>query len=270
MEREGRRRLHELGLGAPRVRLITIAISHYCEKARWALERAGLSYREEPHAPVLHVRHSKGAGGGDSVPVLCTGDAVLADSTDILRWVDGRANLGLYPGAEAAELEEYFDETLGPHVRRLVYRYVLEDGALTRQVLTTGVSRGERLAYRVMQPGITFFMRRMMNITPASAERSHAKVVEAFDRVDALLADGRRWLTGDRFTAADLTFAALGAPVLGPENYGPQGVGLPAPSVVLPAAYREVVRPLLERPAGRYIARLYAEERRRAPVAAAT
>ena len=29
--------------------LITIPISHFCEKARWALERAGLPYREERH-----------------------------------------------------------------------------------------------------------------------------------------------------------------------------------------------------------------------------
>lgn len=246
------------------MRLITIAVSHYCEKARWALERAGLPYREEPHAPVLHFRHSKGAGGGDSVPVLCTGQEVLADSTDILRWVDGRANLGLYPNAEALELEELFDETLGPHVRRLAYRYVLEDGALTRRVLTTGTSRGERWTYRALQPLITLVMRKTMNITPASAERSLQRVVEAFDRADALLADGRRWLTGDRFSAADLTFAALGAPVVGPDNYGPQGLGLPAPST-LPAAFQEVVRPLRDRPAGKHIARLYAEERRPAP-----
>ena len=30
-------------------RLLTIPISHFCEKARWALERAGLAYREERH-----------------------------------------------------------------------------------------------------------------------------------------------------------------------------------------------------------------------------
>ena len=32
------------------LRLVTIPISHYCEKARWALERAGIAYREERHA----------------------------------------------------------------------------------------------------------------------------------------------------------------------------------------------------------------------------
>jgi glutathione S-transferase len=28
------------------IRLLTIPISHYCEKARWGLERLGLAYHE--------------------------------------------------------------------------------------------------------------------------------------------------------------------------------------------------------------------------------
>ena len=43
-------------------RLITIPISHYCEKARWALDRAGLAYREERHVQGVHQVVSKRAG----------------------------------------------------------------------------------------------------------------------------------------------------------------------------------------------------------------
>src|SRR5215210_3065100 len=36
------------------LRLVTLPISHYCEKARWALERAGIAYREERHVQGVH------------------------------------------------------------------------------------------------------------------------------------------------------------------------------------------------------------------------
>jgi glutathione S-transferase len=72
------------------LRLITIPISHYCEKARWALERAGLPYREERHVQGIHRVAARRAGGGATVPVLVTPEGVLSDSADILAWVDAR------------------------------------------------------------------------------------------------------------------------------------------------------------------------------------
>jgi glutathione S-transferase len=59
-----------------------------------------------------------------------------------------------------------------------------------------------------------------MNITEESAERSLEYIRTAFASVGELLADGRSFLVGDLFSAADLTFAALAAPVLLPKNYG--------------------------------------------------
>ena len=37
--------------------LITIPISHYCEKARWALDRARQPYVEVRHLPLFHWAH---------------------------------------------------------------------------------------------------------------------------------------------------------------------------------------------------------------------
>ena len=51
-------------------RLLTIPISHFCEKARWALERAGLAYREERHVQGVNRIVSKRAGGHGTLPVL--------------------------------------------------------------------------------------------------------------------------------------------------------------------------------------------------------
>ena len=43
--------------------LITIPISHYCEKARWALDRAGVDYEEHPHLQLIHRIAVRRAGG---------------------------------------------------------------------------------------------------------------------------------------------------------------------------------------------------------------
>ena len=70
------------------LRLVTIPISHYCEKARWALERAGMPYREEPHVQGIHSVASWLAGGKGTVPVLVTPDGVIGESEEIVTWVD--------------------------------------------------------------------------------------------------------------------------------------------------------------------------------------
>ena len=69
-------------------RLLTIPISHFCEKARWALERAGLDYAEERHVQGVHIIVARRAGGGETVPVLIADEGVLHESEDILRYAD--------------------------------------------------------------------------------------------------------------------------------------------------------------------------------------
>ncbi len=49
-------------------RLVTIPISHFCEEARWALDRAGVEYVEQPHLQLVHVIAARSVGGGRTVP----------------------------------------------------------------------------------------------------------------------------------------------------------------------------------------------------------
>jgi glutathione S-transferase len=98
---------------------------------------------------------------------------------------------------------------------------------------------------------------RYFNISPATAARSEVKVRETFDRVGERLADGRTYLCGESFTAADLTFAALAAPAPVPPEYG---VPLPQPDE-LPASMANVVRELRAHPAGAHALRMFREQR---------
>ncbi len=85
-----------------------------------------------------------------------------------------------------------------------------------------------------------------------------AAVWRELDFVAQRLADGRPYLCGERFGAADLTFAALSATVIGPHEYG---VALPQPESLPPQTASLIAR-AREHPAGRYAVRLFAEHRR--------
>jgi len=68
--------------------LVTIPISHLCEKAHWALERAGLDYTEQRHIQIVHRFAVKRAGGGTTAPVLRTAEGVFGESSAILGYAD--------------------------------------------------------------------------------------------------------------------------------------------------------------------------------------
>lgn len=243
------------------MRLITVRFSHFCEKARWALDYAGLPYREESHVPILSWAATYGAGGKRTVPCLVTRDGVFSDSTDILKWVDGQSLAPpLFPqdAPEVSELEDEFDRRLGPATRRLAYFYLLRDEALVREFLASAADSGwEARSGRALFPVLKTLIIRGLRITPEGATRSEAALEDAFAIVERQLADGRRFLCGDRMTAADLTFASLATPVLVPEPLA----SLFPPAERVPSDFREVVERYRAKPGGQFALRLYAENR---------
>lgn len=249
--------------------LITMPHSHYSEKARWALDWLGMAYREVRHAPLLHMLATV-PRGGRSVPVLVHGAEHFVDSSAILMHADAACGGDrLYPRDESMRrevelLEEQFDEQLGPHVRRWAYAQMLPHRHLLRMMMSSGVSRLESRLLPLLLPLVRRLVRSSLRITPESAQRSLEQVRRNFREVDVRLGDGRRFLVGDRFSAADLSFAALAAPVLLPPGCRAAYPELDA----LPAPMREEVLRLRDTHAGRFALRLYAEERAISGIAA--
>lgn len=244
------------------MRLVTIPQSHYAEKARWALDLTGIAYVEQPHAPIFHLLATV-PRGGRSVPVLIGHAGSFVDSTEILMHLDEVAGAGILYPTDAAlrrsvvELEERFDEGLGPHTRRWGYFQLLPHARLVRSIMARGVPGPERFLLPAAFPLIRLVIRTVLRITPEGAARSLERIRTTFQEVGELLKDGRRYLVGDRLTAADIAFASLAAPTLFPPGYR----GALPPLEALPQATRDQVQWFRATPAGAYALRLFAQER---------
>lgn len=246
-------------------RLITIPISHYCEKARWALERLRITYIEEPHPPLFHRLATSRNGRGTSVPVLVTERGTFGDSKDILQYLDQITTVSkrLYPSEpnlchKVEKLETLFDTQLGTSTRLWFYSYMLDNRKLLLRMFCEGVNPVEQKIFTVVLPLIQEAMRQRLKITAESAANSHNKIKRIFETVNERLADGRTYLVGDSFSAADLTFASLAAPTVLPKEYS---VRLPQLDE-LPDKMAATIKEFRKTPAGEYALRLFREERR--------
>lgn len=247
-------------------RLITIGISHYCEKARWALDRAAIKYREDAHLPVFQRWSARRAAKVKQVPIFVPDDGPpITDSTDIMAWADTALTTAerLFPdeaalGAEVRELTAHLDATLAPATRVAVFGYILPELGKHISSSAAGEPAYERVLLRMAVPIARRLIRTLYTITPATIERSVAETDASFAEVGDLLADGRRFLTGDRFTAADLTFAAVAGPVI---NRSFQGAVVP--DATLPEGLKPLVEGWRATPAGQFATRLYDDHRGR-------
>jgi glutathione S-transferase len=242
-------------------RLITIPFSHYCEKARWALDRAGVSYVEEPHLPGLHMRPMRKAGG-QTVPVLVLADRALRDSAEIVAYADEKAPAGrkLYPAdlaerREVERIETLCNDHLGKASRLLAYHHMLGAPRQLLDAVRPSLTRGQALAFPLVIRVVRPVIRSRYGVSEERAKKALETTRKAFAELGARLGSGR-WLVGDGFTAADLTFASLAAVVVAPEGHPSIG-----PVDAADGAWREILDEMRATNAGAHVLRLYREER---------
>jgi glutathione S-transferase len=207
--------------------------------------------------------HVDKASSRFSTPVLKTPEGeILCDSADILRYVSQRfapLEHELYPVPEVAELEQHLHDELGPHTRRFAYGALFQKPALLRQIALRNVSRAQGWLFAASMPFAVSGLRKALGVTDERVARSIDKVRRELDAISQRLADGRRYLVADRFTAADLAFASLAAPVVFPAEYS---AFLPD-YTQLPDSARSLIEELRATPAGAHALRMFREERHR-------
>jgi glutathione S-transferase len=248
-------------MGDGRPTLWQLEISHYSEKARWALDHKRVPHGRRSLLPGAHIAAALMLTGGRSVtlPVLELDGRAIADSTAILAALEERfPEPPLYPADpeqrhRALELEEFFDEELGPHIRRVVFHDMLGEPAIfdeiAARVVPGRLGEAERLVGTYARG---FSSLRFGAADDDAATIARSKVRAAMDRLDLELAGGDGdHLVGDSFTVADLTAASLFCPLVGPEG------GPTPPDQAMPAAFQALRDELGERPGYRWVEDTY-------------
>jgi glutathione S-transferase len=261
------------------LRLITIAASHFCEKARWALDLleedpdSPYYYTEDGHTPPFLSFETVPVSGGkaSASPMLVYPDgAYLVKSDAILR----KLCPFLYPTEIADRVKAMEDDLalrIGTSLRCVVYHTMLQKPNYDTlgDVVSKNTSRVEETLLRVMlQKGVADVMRKVMRINPETHNVSFLVLRQAFAEYSELLSDGRDYLCDDDtankkgrshgFTAADLTLAALAAPLLQPDCYN---ATFGIPSDRLPVELRSLQKELRESRAGQHAMKMYDKHR---------
>jgi glutathione S-transferase len=213
-----------------------IEISHYNEKARWALDYKRIPHKRRAPLPGFTGPVALALTRGDQrrMPVLRLDGRAIGDSTAIIAALEQyMPEPPLYPAEQddrdrALALEEYFDEEVAPEVRRFVWHHTLGDAGATADALMTQSGRAAKGVVRTLVPLFRSAVRSDYNINAATGERARERIVAGIERLEAEL-DGRDYLVGDRFSVADLTAAALFTPILCPpeRQYAPPAVTPP-------------------------------------------
>jgi glutathione S-transferase len=229
--RDGR----QLAALVPRVEYVPVAgdgtptlwhlkVSHYNEKARWALDHKGLPHVRRAAVSGQHAKLARRLWGGTTLPVLVLDGEAIGDSTRIISELERRhPDPPLYPAdpearRRALDLEDFFDEDLGPHTRLLVLSHELPEPDLLIGTFLQDLSRPQRVAAKAAFPVIRRRIVAEFGIDDARCELAFAKVRAAGERFRAELQPSG-YLVGDGFTVADLTLAALVSPVVAPEQF---------------------------------------------------
>jgi glutathione S-transferase len=199
--------------------------SHFVEKVRWALDYKGVAWSAvevEPFSKreMQHLQRKTTLESGrrvHTVPTIhdqATG-AVVGESSEILEYLERTyPTPALYPAAEAERAEVvrwmlWLDSTLGLAARRLAYtQIVVEHPGLLAELFIPRARFKGAVAGAVIGGVLARRFRFLHNRADRVFEEVEDCLLFAAERLAS-----RRYLVGDRFTAADLTLAALMRPV---------------------------------------------------------
>jgi glutathione S-transferase len=238
-----------------------LEISHYNEKARWALDHKRVAHVRRAVTPGLQELTARRLRTGRTVPILEMNGRAIGDSTRIIEEIERRwPEPPLYPAdpverSRALELEDYFDERCGPDARRVLFADNLAEPEVFLAMFA-GADRTRGRLLRALTPLGCRVVKWRFSIRPETVKESREKVRAAFEKVEANVGPSG-YLVGESFSVADLTAASILSIIVVPPEF---------PYIKLPPderteQFRRFRDSLKERPGFRWVEDMYARHR---------
>jgi len=240
--------------------LFQFTYSHFNEKARWALDFKRVPHVRHSLLPGEHIRKILAMTGQTSVPVLMIDGKPVFDSTRIIETLEHlHPHPTLYPAdpemrRRALELEDFFDERLGPYDRLWLFHLALPYPDYLSSAFACRADSSASEKFRAGFPALSAAMISRMNINAETAEFARGKTLAAMDRLEKELQPSG-YLVGESFSVADLTAAALLSPLFNPPEFPYRS------SEPVPAPVAGLLEPLKTRPAYRWVMDMYRRHR---------
>eukprot|EP01099_Mayorella_cantabrigiensis_P003062 TRINITY_DN2398_c0_g3_i4.p1 TRINITY_DN2398_c0_g3~~TRINITY_DN2398_c0_g3_i4.p1 ORF type:complete len:315 (+),score=95.66 TRINITY_DN2398_c0_g3_i4:81-947(+) len=272
---------------SPQRTLISIGPSHYVEKARWCLDLYKLPYIEERYIPLYHFRRTVPLGRRQT-PLLLEQGKKIEESSIICRHIHDNYQLPsqvqsqvcLFPTdptelSKVMELDELFGKKLGRATRLLVYYHAVESDEILHQTFCTkGTNALDQKLFPVFLPYWKKFMKKTLGLTAQNYSKSIQFIDDIFHQVSQTLETRTffsqrdraqplsKFLVTDKISLADISFAALGAPLI---NVGAKhGYPLPPEELLrahLPSDFWQMIDGWRKTPAGQFINSMYEHHR---------
>jgi glutathione S-transferase len=234
--------------------------SHFNEKARWALAYKGVDHVRKGYLPGPHMKSIRALSGQTSTPVLEWDGQIVTGSASIIDFLEQHfPDKPLYPLNEeerqtALNLCARLDEELGPAARTVMFSAMLNEPGYMTGMFSTGKSAPVRLFYRTLFPVARGLIARANGVNPENIKKCREVLKQYLDELNRIL-DSSDYLTGDRFSVADLTSAALLAPLANPSH---PDMARPSP---VPVSVQQIIDEYRDEPVIGWVARMYSKHR---------
>ena len=196
------------------MKLLEFPHSHYCEKARWALDYKSIAFQPVAIMPGFHVITVRKYAPDTSVPVLLDQANVIQGSGEIIDYLDQH-----YPDhlltpdndtqrRDSLEIEHAMDRKLGENLRKILYNDLLAYPDFIRYCFTHPMPRIKQFVFSLIYPVLRRKIYDTYVVSDARVLRAKREFRHAMDELATRL-NQQQYLVGEQFSRADLSVASM-------------------------------------------------------------